>query len=265
MSRPFWWPMSATVRPSKRPRPATIAASSARLGRRAARRSPRAGARRSRACTAAPRGGRAGRSARSPRRSAPPAMRSSCRWSRSSSPERRAPRSERQLAQLLEPLAQAGPRLSPRHWRRAVGARRRSGAARAAGRWRRCGRSGRFDSASPKSSGSFSRVVCCTTRGPVKEISAPGSATMHVAEAREAREHAAGGRVRHHADERAARVVEVLDRGDRLRQLHQREDPLLHARAARRGDGDERHPALGRASRRRARTSRRRRCPSSRP
>src|SRR4051794_12410324 len=36
----------------------------------------------------------------------------------------------------------------------------------------------RFCSASPKSSGSFSRVVCCTTRGPVKAISAPGSATV---------------------------------------------------------------------------------------
>ena len=36
----------------------------------------------------------------------------------------------------------------------------------------------RFDSARPKSSGSFSRVVCCTTRGPVKASSAPGSATI---------------------------------------------------------------------------------------
>ena len=36
----------------------------------------------------------------------------------------------------------------------------------------------RFDSASPKSSGSFSRVVCATTRGPAKDISAPGSARI---------------------------------------------------------------------------------------
>src|SRR5579884_44170 len=36
----------------------------------------------------------------------------------------------------------------------------------------------RFCSASPKSSGSFSRVVCWTTRGPVNAISAPGSATV---------------------------------------------------------------------------------------
>ena len=36
----------------------------------------------------------------------------------------------------------------------------------------------RFCSASPKSSGSFSRVVCCTTRGPVNAISAPGSAIV---------------------------------------------------------------------------------------
>ena len=35
-----------------------------------------------------------------------------------------------------------------------------------------------LDSASPKSSGSFSRVVCWTTRGPVNARSAPGSATI---------------------------------------------------------------------------------------
>src|SRR5581483_1529825 len=34
----------------------------------------------------------------------------------------------------------------------------------------------RFCSARPKSSGSFSRVVCWTTRGPANDISAPGSA-----------------------------------------------------------------------------------------
>ena len=70
---------------------------------------------------------------------------------------------------------------------------------------------------------------------------------QHVAEAREAREHAARRRVREHRDERRARVVQVLDRGDRLRHLHQREDPLLHARAAGRRDRDERDAALDRA------------------
>src|SRR4029450_14107106 len=48
-------------------------------------------------------------------------------------------------------------------------------------------------------------------------------------------------------DHRAPGVLHVLDRADRLGQLHQREDPLLHARAARRGDADERQAALGRA------------------
>src|SRR5688572_29131 len=36
----------------------------------------------------------------------------------------------------------------------------------------------KFDSARPKSSGSFSRVVCATTRGPANEVSAPGSARI---------------------------------------------------------------------------------------
>src|SRR5437016_4948461 len=46
----------------------------------------------------------------------------------------------------------------------------------------------RFCSARPKSSGSFSRVVCCTTRGPVNAISAPGSAIVtSPSEANEAR------------------------------------------------------------------------------
>ena len=36
----------------------------------------------------------------------------------------------------------------------------------------------KFDSARPKSSGSFSRVVCCTTRGPANDMSAPGSAMI---------------------------------------------------------------------------------------
>src|SRR5436190_2747516 len=69
----------------------------------------------------------------------------------------------------------------------------------------------------------------------------------HVAEAREAREHAGGRRMRHNADQRLAGVVEVLDGADGLRQLHQRQDPLLHPRHARRRDRHERNAALGRA------------------
>ena len=105
----------------------------------------------------------------------------------------------------------------------------------------------KFDSARPKSSGSFSRVVCETTRGPANDMSAPGSASDDVAEAREAREHAAGRRMREDGEHRAARLVELVDRADRLRELHEREDPLLHASAARRGDRDERNAGLRRA------------------
>jgi hypothetical protein len=53
--------------------------------------------------------------------------------------------------------------------------------------------------------------------------------------------------VRHDADEPAACVAQVFDGADSLRQLHQREDPLLHAGAAGRRDRHERDAALGRA------------------
>ena len=93
----------------------------------------------------------------------------------------------------------------------------------------------------PKSSGSFSRVVCCTTRGPAKDMSAPGSAistSPRLAKLASGRRWS-GGRAR---DERDAGVVEILDRRDGLRKLHQREDPLLHPSAARSGHRDERAP-----------------------
>ena len=103
----------------------------------------------------------------------------------------------------------------------------------------------RFDSARPKSSGSFSRVVCCTTRGPAKDISAPGSATTtSPREAKVASRPPVVGCARIEM-KRAARVLHVLDGHDRLRQLHEREDPLLHAGAARRCDGHERDAVLG--------------------
>ena len=48
-------------------------------------------------------------------------------------------------------------------------------------------------------------------------------------------------------EERAARLVQLLDRADGLRELHQREDSLLHAGAARGGDRHQRHAARARA------------------
>src|SRR3990170_1700371 len=65
----------------------------------------------------------------------------------------------------------------------------------------------------------------------------------HVAEAREAREHAGGRRVGHDADEGGARLAQLIDRADRLRELHEREDPLLHASAAGGRHDDERDAA----------------------
>ena len=60
-----------------------------------------------------------------------------------------------------------------------------------------------------------------------------GLGDRDVAERRERREHAGSRRMRHHGEHRQAGVVQVLDRAHGLRQLHQREDPLLHPRAAR--------------------------------
>ena len=241
-SRPFCWPTSATVRPSSgRGRPRSRGRRRGR-GRRAARPSPRAGARRSRACTAGPRGGRARPSARSPRRSARP------RPARAGAAAARArPRGgRRQQGRLPSARAAraAGARASVAICRRVgAGARaygRSSGRGTIASRWPKR----RFGSARPKSSGSFSRVVCWTTRGPANDISAPGSATRtspRLAKLASTPPVVGCARTR---DQRAAGVVQILDRGDRLRQLHQREDPLLHARAARGGDRDERDAAL---------------------
>src|SRR5947208_1798181 len=70
---------------------------------------------------------------------------------------------------------------------------------------------------------------------------------QHIPEAREARKQPARRRVREDRDESNAGVVQVLDRGNGLRELHQREDSLLHACAAGGGHGDERRAALDRA------------------
>ena len=267
MSRPFWWPISATVRPSKRAEPGDDRARRRRgRGRRAARRSRRGSARRSRACTAGPRGARARPTRQISSSLGSLAIRSS--W-------------------LLEPLELAGDarrRASSGRLRelaraaRAAGARphrplaksRRSRAsvrraARAAGRSRRGGRSG-------VRLGEAEVVGQLLARRLLDDARAGERRAARPARRRSRRRGSRSSRARRPSSGAPCtliiaqpRVVQVLDRADGLRQLHQREDPLLHARAARGGDRDERHAALGRAARRRARTSRRRRCPSSRP
>ena len=110
----------------------------------------------------------------------------------------------------------------------------------------------RFCSARPKSSGSFSLMISCTTRGPVNASSAPGSAIVtSPSEAKLASAPPVVGCVST-TEDRQAGLVELVDRADRLRQLHQREDPLLHARAARARDEQERRAAARSPSRRRA-------------
>ena len=104
----------------------------------------------------------------------------------------------------------------------------------------------RLDSARPKSSGSVSRVVSCTTRGPANESSASGSAIDEVAERRERRDHAARGGMGEHGDVRHAGLAQQVDGAHGLGHLHEREHVLLHARAARGRDRDERDAALGR-------------------
>ena len=157
-------------------------------GRRGARRSRRRSARRSRACKACPDAARARRRARRRPRSAPRSSRSSCRLRRDISPETPTPRRSgrsrsfarrsfsrscstwlagdsliRRPLQLFANIASSRPTYG-----------RSSARGTIASTWPKRA----FDSASPKSSGSFSRVVCWTTRGPVNASSAPGSATM---------------------------------------------------------------------------------------
>jgi hypothetical protein len=66
----------------------------------------------------------------------------------------------------------------------------------------------------------------------------------HVSEAREARRHASGRRMREHRDQHPACVLQVPDRHHGLRQLHQREDALLHAAASPRPETEIRRAAL---------------------
>ena len=139
------------------------------------------------------------------------AIRSSWRWSRSSSPESRAPRRRSSPPSLREPsgadlgLAPLGTAPKRRSSRASVG--RSSERGTIASTWPK--RS--FDSARPKSSGSFSRVVCCDDARAGERHQRARLGERDVAQAREAREHAAGGRVRHARRSTAARVVQLLD------------------------------------------------------
>ena len=100
----------------------------------------------------------------------------------------------------------------------------------------------RFCSERPKSSESFSLTISWTTRGPVNARRAPGSAMMtSPSVAKLAIAPPVVGFVEQ-AEERQPRLVELVDRRDGLRQLHQREDPLLHPRSARARDQQERRP-----------------------
>ena len=66
-----------------------------------------------------------------------------------------------------------------------------------------------------------------------------GLRDMHVAEHRVGGGDAAGGRIGEHDDVGLARLAQHLHRDGGARQLHQRQDPLLHARAARGREHDE--------------------------
>ena len=192
-----------------------------RCGRRAARRSRRTGASRSRASTAGP---GAARSARRPRPATPrrapgsaaaggglssrdPNHPSRARRSRRSQPNAPAACGSGTCDLVAGCSSGGGANSAEQPASVAVSSPRGT----TASMWpsRSC------DSARPKSSGSVSRVVCCTTRGPANDISAPGSAMRDVAERRERGDHAARGRVRADRDERQPRVAHARRRPSR--------------------------------------------------
>ena len=211
--------------------------------------------------------GRARRSARSPRRSARPESARAASARRSSSPETLVPLSSGRLRSRLS-RSRRRRSASPGIERRAVAAAPNVGAQLAAlgtiaSRWPKR----RFDSARPKSSGSFSRVVCPARRGGRRRRSAPpGSATVMSPRHREAREHAARGRVGEDVDQReAARRAGPRPRRRSSAAASARGSPPASARrpsAVTETSGTRRSAACVAGARR---TSRRRRCPSSRP
>ncbi len=92
-----------------------------------------------------------------------------------------------------------------------------------------------------------------------------GLGDVEVAEHGEAGGDAAGGRVGEHRDVGHAGVAQAGERRRDLGHLHQRQDALLHARAAGGRDDDQRAAASRPRARRRGRASRPPPSPSSRP
>src|SRR5690242_11273496 len=86
-----------------------------------------------------------------------------------------------------------------------------------------------------KPSGSFWPIVEAMTRGPAKPMSAPGSATL------------TSPRRAQHADERQPGGPQPLERSHHLGHLHERQNPFLHARPARRLQKDDRQSRRRRA------------------
>ena len=95
----------------------------------------------------------------------------------------------------------------------------------------------------PKSSESFSFDELLDDARAGEREQRAGLRDQDVAERREARHRAAGRRVGEDAEERQPRLVQLVDRGDGLRELHQREDPLLHPGAAGARDEQQRPAA----------------------
>ena len=138
---------------------------------------------------------------------------------------------QRQALEPAQPLPQPALCLTRQ---RAAGAGPGTAAARSRGRIASIWPKRRFCSALPKSSGSFSLMIDWTTRGPVNASSAPGSAIVTSPSEAKLAMHAAGRRVRSSTPNSGSRAsCSSSIARDHLRQLHQREDPLLHARAAR--------------------------------
>ena len=200
-------------------------------------------ARRSRACTAGPRGGRARPRARSPRPVGsrrdpvelalqPLELAGDARAARAAASPELARGARAAAAARLPGSAQ-----SPLRLRRGEAACRGTGRSSGRGTIASTWPKRRFDSARPKSSGSFSRVVCCDdARAGERRSARPAR--------RRSRRRALAKLASTPAVVGCA-ITEIsappaswssLDRGDGLRQLHQREDPLLHARTARGGD-----------------------------
>jgi hypothetical protein len=152
---------------------------------------------------------------------------------------------------------------SPRHAPSACGAGRspwmRGGSrSRSRSRWARWSRSlargapprssmpwsSRY-SARWKPSGSVSRMVCSITRGPGEADQRAGLGDLDVAQHGVGGGDAAGGRVGQHRDEGQPRLAHHLRGDGGARHLHQRQDALLHPRAAGGGEQDERRVDAG--------------------